>query len=137
MGRASIIDDIDEDGADDLDLTRFKPKAGPDKDALPAEQVRAIAEATNFPSREAKPRREAAAAPAQAPPPEPPTARQAVLPRHQPRRHRTGRTMQFNARTRPETVEAFYAIADSQGWLVGETVEHALAALQRELANKG
>jgi hypothetical protein len=26
--------------------------------------------------------------------------------------HRTGRTMQFNARAKPETVEALYAIAD-------------------------
>jgi len=28
-------------------------------------------------------------------------------------------------------------IADRQGWLVGETLEHALAALQRELAGQG
>jgi hypothetical protein len=41
--------------------------------------------------------------------------------------------MQFNARTTPQTVEALYAIADRQGWLVGETLEHALTALQREL----
>jgi hypothetical protein len=41
--------------------------------------------------------------------------------------------MQFNARATPETVEALYAIADRQGWLVGKTLEHALAALQREL----
>ena len=41
-----------------------------------------------------------------------------------PRIHRTGRTMQFNARTTPQTVEALYAIADQQGWLVGETLEH-------------
>ena len=54
-----------------------------------------------------------------------------------PRIHRTGRTMQFNARTTPQTVEALYAIADRQGWLVGETLEHALAALQRELAGHG
>ena len=36
--------------------------------------------------------------------------------------------------TTPQTVEALYAIADRQGWLVGETLEHALAALRRELA---
>ena len=30
-----------------------------------------------------------------------------------------------------------YAIADQQGWLVGETLEHALAALQRELEGQG
>ena len=52
-----------------------------------------------------------------------------------PRIHRTGRTMQFNARTTPQTVEALYAIADQQGWLVGET-PHALAALQRELGGR-
>ena len=44
--------------------------------------------------------------------------------------------MQFNARATPETVEAFYAIADQQGWLVGETLERALAALQKELARQ-
>jgi hypothetical protein len=45
--------------------------------------------------------------------------------------------MQFNARTTPPTVEASYAIADRQGWLVGETLEHTLAALERELAEQG
>jgi hypothetical protein len=58
-------------------------------------------------------------------------------PKRSPRIHRTGRTMQFNARTTPQTIEALYAIADQQGWLVGETLEHALAALQRELAGQG
>lgn len=45
--------------------------------------------------------------------------------------------MQFNARTTPQTVKALYAIADQQGWLVGETLERALAALRRELAGQG
>ncbi len=54
-----------------------------------------------------------------------------------PRIPRTGRTMQFNARATPQTVEALYAIADQQGWLVGETLERALAALRRELAGQG
>jgi septal ring-binding cell division protein DamX len=119
--RASIYD------TDDLDLSSFTPKAAPAREAIPAEQVRAIAEASNFPSREAK-RRPAAgegtpAAPAAA--------------KRLPRRHRTGRTAQFNARTTQKTVQAFYDIADQQGWLVAETLEHALAALQRELAGKG
>jgi hypothetical protein len=47
------------------------------------------------------------------------------------------RRHQLNARTTPQTIEALYAIADRQGWLVGETLEHALAALQRELAGQG
>jgi hypothetical protein len=42
---------------------------------------------------------------------------------------------QFNARATPETVNAFYTIADQQGWLMAET--SALAALQRELKEQG
>ncbi len=30
-----------------------------------------------------------------------------------------------------------YAIANRQGWLVGETLERALGALQRELEGRG
>jgi hypothetical protein len=107
--RASIFAG-DEDA---LDLSGFAPKAGPEPSEVPADLVRAVAEASRFPSREAKPMR------------------------RPPRIHRTGRTMQFNARTTPQTIEALYAIADRQGWLVGETLEHALAALQRELAGQG
>jgi len=108
--RASIFD------SEDLDVSGFAPKAGPELHAVPAGIVREIAEASRFPSREAK----AVPQPARRPP----------------RIHRTGRTMQFNARAKPETIEALYAIADRQGWLVGETLEHALAALQRELAEQ-
>jgi hypothetical protein len=57
------------------------------------------------------------------------------------RRSRGGRrgsiAPQFNARATPETVEAFYAIADQQGWLVSEALEQALAALKRDLAGQG
>lgn len=120
--RASAFED-----ADDFDVSAFAPKPGPDPTAPPPETVRAIAEAANFPSREAK--KLHAAAPA--------AIAAAPVPQRQPRRHRTGRTAQFNTRTTPETVEAFYAIADAQGWLVGETIEKALAALQRELKEKG
>lgn len=67
---------------DALDLSGFAPKSGPEPSEVSAEIVRAIAEASRFPSREAKPMR------------------------RPPRIHRTGRTMQFNARTTPQTVEA-------------------------------
>ncbi len=110
--RASIFD------SEELDVSGFAPKAGPDLHTVPAGVVRDIAEASRFPSREAR-----AAPPAPA--------------RRPPRIHRTGRTMQFNARAKPETVDALYAIADREGWLIGETLEHALAALQRELARQG
>jgi hypothetical protein len=106
-------------GYDALDVSGFAPKADHEVNAVPAELVRGIAEASRFPSREAKVNLAAAERPPM---------------RRPPRTHRTGRTMQFNARTTPQTVEALYAIADRQGWLVGETLEHALAALQRELA---
>ena len=55
--------------------------------------------------------------------------------RQQPKRrvHRTGRDTQFNAKVRPDVRARFYAIAEEQGWVMGETLEHALAALEREL----
>jgi hypothetical protein len=109
--RASIFD-ADEP----LDVSGFAPKTDYELTDVSAELVRVVAEASRFPSREAR-----ASPPARRPP----------------RIHRTGRTMQFNARATPQTVEALYAIADRQGWLVGETLEHALAALQRELGQGG
>jgi hypothetical protein len=104
-------------GDNALDLSGFAPKSGREPGEVSADLVRAIAEVSRFPSREAR----ASSTPTRRPP----------------RIHRTGRTMQFNARTTPQTVEALYAIADQQGWLVGETLEYALAALQRELAGQG
>jgi hypothetical protein len=50
-----------------------------------------------------------------------------------PRRYRTGRTAQFNTRIMPAAFDRFYQIADERGWKIGETVEKALAALEREL----
>ena len=114
--RSSIFEDSDE-----LDVSGFAPKSAPAPDVLPAERVRAVAEASRFPSREAR----------VAPPAAPAPAKRA------PHRHRTGRTQQFNVRTRPETVEAIYAIVEQQGWLVGETLERAVAALKRELEGQG
>lgn len=91
------------------DLSSFspKPKTAPNVDTAKA------AEAAGFKSREPKP--EAAAA---APKP--------------PRRRRTGRNAQFNIKARPETIEAFYRVADANGWGLGETLEHAVALLEKE-----
>jgi hypothetical protein len=107
--RASIFAD------DDLDVSDFAPKAGPDKSAPVPAQVKAIAEAARFHSRE---------------PVLPPTP----AAKRVPRRYRTGRNVQFNVKASQDTVDAFYSISDSKGWVLGETLEHALAALQRELA---
>jgi hypothetical protein len=66
-------------------------RVGPLNEMSP-DLVRVVSEAAQLPSREA-------------------------IPRRPPRIYRTGRTMQFNARATPETVEAFYVIADQQdGW---------------------
>jgi hypothetical protein len=110
--RASIFAD------DDLDVSDFAPKAGPDKSAPMAEQVKAVAEATRFHSRE-------------------PTSPPAPVVKRAPRRYRTGRNVQFNVKASQDTVDAFYAISDSKDWVLGETLEHALAALQRELGRDG
>ena len=113
--RSSIFDDADE-----LDVSGFAPKSAPAPDAMPPERVRAVAEASRFPSREAKASQPAAPAPA----------------KREPRRYRTGRTQQFNCRTTQACFDGMYAIADEQGWKIGETLEHALAALRRELAGQ-
>ena len=46
-----------------------------------------------------------------------------------PRRRTTGRNRQFNIKAKSETVEAFYAVADSQNWGLGETLEYAVELL--------
>jgi len=93
----------------DLDISEFKPKAP----AKP-EQVRDVAEHVGFRSREPDP------APA-------------ADPQRPPRRYRTGRNIQLNLKVRRETVDAFYKIADEQGWVLGEAFEHAIRALQESL----
>lgn len=110
--RASIFEE------DDLDVSSFAPKVGPDASAPMQEQVRAVAEAARFHSREP------------ATPAAPPVKRT-------PRRYRTGRNVQFNMKASQEAVDAFYAISDKQGWVLGETLEHAVAALRRELDEGG
>ena len=112
-GRASIFDE----GADrDLDLTGFEPKkARAERPAESPEKVRALSEANHFPSR----------APARPQPPESPPLR---------RGRRTGRNMQLNIKATQDTVDLFYRLTDSQGWVLGETLERALEALERELA---
>lgn len=92
---------------DEEDLSRFAPATPPTP-----EQVRSVATAGGFPSR------------------------QPLVPQRQqrePYRYRTGRTEQFSARIRPEAHDAFYNIAKQNGWKIGETVEAALEALKEKL----
>jgi hypothetical protein len=98
----------------DLDLSAFKPKP-PAK----SEQVKNVAEQAGFRSREP-------AAPSAVTEPE----------RREPRRYRTGRNVQLNLKVRRETADIFYKLADEQGWVLGETFEHAVAALERDLRKR-
>ena len=111
--RASIFDEPEE-----LDISGFAPKTAPDIDAPTAEKVRTVAEAAHFSSREPKPRK-------------------VVTPiTRAPRQHRTGRNVQLNVKASQETVDAFYAISDTNHWVLGETFERAMQALQHELQSK-
>ena len=52
-------------------------------------------------------------------------------PIREPMTYRTGRSATFATKTRPETLDAFYAIAKKQGWKVGETFEKAVELLAK------
>jgi hypothetical protein len=107
--RASIFDAESE-----LDVAGFVPKETVTPTARP-EQVRAVSEAANFQSRE------------------PPRENQAGSLKRERRRYRTGRNIQLNIKARADVIEAFYRLADQKGWVLGETFERAVAALEREL----
>lgn len=103
--RASVFDDAA------LDVSDFAPKAMPE--GAKKEQVRAVAEPAAFRSREAS---------------------SAAPPRREPRRYRTGRNVQLNLKVRQEDADAFYALADEKGWVLGEAFQRAVQALkEREL----
>jgi hypothetical protein len=111
--RASVFDQ-----GPDIDISGFTPRTVA-KPAPQPDQVKAISETASFVSRE----------PIRAPLP-------AVAPAtREPRRHRTGRNIQLNIKARAETIERFYALADRNGWVLGETFERAIAALERNGAN--
>ena len=111
-GRAGIFDQ-----GPDIDVSGFTPRKIP-KPAAQPDQVKAVSETANFVSRD----------PIRAPLQPAPAARE-------PRRHRTGRNTQFNIKARADTIERFYALADRYRWVLGETFERAVAALERASAN--
>jgi len=97
------------------------------KPAAQADQVKAISETADFVSREPATRKPVTASVARVAQSEPMT--------REPRRHRTGRNIQLNIKARADTIERFYAIAARYGWVLGETFERAIAALERSGAN--
>ncbi len=112
---------------EDFDPTEWTPKSKRRPQVAPEERAarREVAEATGFRSREPV---------TAATPPTPSTPQEA---KSKPagarlqRRRRTGRNAQFNIKAKPETIEAFCAVADAQGWGLGETLEHAVILLQK------
>ena len=110
--RASVFEE------EDLDISGFAPKAD-EPPAPPLEKIRAVSEEASFRSREPR---------AVAPP--------AAQTERERRRFRTGRNVQLNIKARSEAIDAFYAIADREGWVLGEAFEHAVEALERALAGK-
>lgn len=142
MERASVFDQGPE-----IDISGFKPRTAV-KPAAQPDQVKAISETANFvsrePARSAPPvaRRSGELTQNSAPAPvarsaETRTTREAqrepII--REPRRHRTGRNIQLNIKARAETIDRFYALADRNGWVLGEAFEHAIAALERTAAN--
>ena len=108
--RASVFEEMKE-----LDLGGFAPKSTIDTHAPLPQEVRAVTEAAQFRSREALA------------PKAPSKSKRAA------RRYRTGRNVQFNVKALQETVDAFYAVTEAKGWVLGYTLQRAIEALQREL----
>lgn len=112
------------DALADFDPADWSPKVAPKPPARPEKTgTRKAAAAAGFRSREPKPE------PESGPESEPGPGRAGEAPV---RRRRTGRNTQFNLKARAETIEAFCAVADQQGWGLGETLEYAVALLERE-----
>jgi hypothetical protein len=102
-------------GVGDLDVSGFAPAAG--KKTPPTRAaIRKISEENHFPSR----------APAM----------MRAQPKSQ-RRRRTGRNAQINIKATQETIDRLAAISDRQSWVFGETLQHALDALEQSLVKKG
>ena len=110
-----------DDALAGFDPEDFAPAPAPR--AKPAPEVaRVVAEKTGFKSREA-------GQGGQTPQTVLPAPTQPTSPL---RRRRTGRNAQFNLKAKPETIAAYCAIADANGWGLGETLEYAVALLERD-----
>ncbi len=116
---------FDDDPLEDFNPAEWKPTAAkPTKKPKP-EEAAIAAEASGFKSREPKPTPVVEAKPVV-------RSRAGGAPQ---RRRRTGRNAQFNLKAKPETIEAYCALADAKGWGLGETLEKAVKLLEREYQN--
>ena len=107
------------DALDEFNPAEWVPKKErPPKDRPPKAQTSQAAASAGFRSREPLPEAKRAGE------------------GNAPRRRRTGRNAQFNLKAKPETIAAFCSVADRQGWGLGETLEYAVALLEREYHGK-
>jgi hypothetical protein len=97
----------------ELDVSGFAP-AEPKKTKPQPSAIRKISEENNFPSRS-------------------PVAKPHAV---QLRRRRTGRNAQLNIKATQEVIDRFVALSDREKWVFGETLEHALAALEQTLVRR-
>jgi len=104
---------------DDVDLSAFAPKPAGNQPKPDLEKVRAGSEAARFTSRESQS-------------PTPP-----MPPRRMHHRRKTGRTAQLAQKVKPESLELLYVLAEQNNWGLGETIEHGLQALERQLKGQG
>jgi hypothetical protein len=89
----------------DPDLSQFAPRPADTTPKPSLEEVRGVANAGGFPSRDSRP----------------------IIPeRHY---YRTGRDTQFNTKVRPDVKAAYIAIANEDGIPIGKVLEDALEAL--------
>jgi hypothetical protein len=109
--------DIFEGG---FDVSGFAPKTrkAPESNAN-TEAIRAVSEKSSFRSRE------------------PGAKRGGEISKREIRRYTTGRNVQLNLKARPQAIDLFYKIADSENWVLGEAFEKGVEALNRELMSAG
>ena len=89
------------------------------KSKPPHEDIRKIAQATGFKSREAAPV-------------SPPREEVVAQPVREGRLFRTGRSEQLNLKVRGVDKTSFYSICDRNHWVQGYTFQRAIEALERE-----
>lgn len=132
--RPSLFEDESEA---EIDLGQFSPRVKPDRPSVPTEDIRRLSEASGFPSRAPSTANSALTVGSS------PTANSLSLPAR--RTIKTGRTVLLNARVRQQAHDRFHAIVAAEqdrfeaGEIshrptLGEIVERALAALEREIA---
>ena len=117
---------------EDIDLSRFSPKSGPEQNAVPPETLRRISEESGFPSRAPNPTT---------------VGKPTTTGAGRPSMVKTGRTVLLNARITQRAHDRYHQIVEAERLryeageithrvTLGEVVERALAALEREMAQK-